>query len=46
MLVLNADTGLYDADATPEFGTETLTDYQARLVRGEASLDRGAQAVF
>jgi divinyl chlorophyllide a 8-vinyl-reductase len=46
MLVLNPDTGLYDADATPEFGTETLADYQGRLVRGEASLDRGAQAVF
>jgi divinyl chlorophyllide a 8-vinyl-reductase len=46
MLVLNPETGRYDADATPSFGSETLIDYQARLLRGEATLDRGDHAVF
>jgi divinyl chlorophyllide a 8-vinyl-reductase len=46
MLVLNPQTGLYDADATPETGTDTLADYHARLIRGEARLERGEQAVF
>ncbi|MGF1660125.1 MAG: NAD(P)H-binding protein [Rubrimonas sp.] len=46
MLVLNPETGRYDSDATPETGTETLFAYQARLLRGEAALDRGAHAVF
>ena len=46
MLVLDPQTGLYDADATPEFGEDTLIDFHARLIRGEASLDRGDQAVF
>jgi divinyl chlorophyllide a 8-vinyl-reductase len=46
MLVLNPATGLYDAEATPEFGEDTLADFHARLIRGEASLDRGDQAVF
>ncbi len=46
MLVLDPETGLYDADATPEFGRDTLIDFQARLIRGEASIDRGDQAVF
>lgn len=46
MLVLNPATGLYDAEATPEFGNDTLVDFHARLIRGEASIDRGDQAVF
>ena len=46
MLVLNPDTGRYDADATPETGTETLFDFYARLVRGEVSVDLGEHAVF
>lgn len=46
MLVLNPETGLYDADATPEFGSDTLADFHARLIRGEAMIDRGEQAVF
>ncbi len=46
MLVLDPATGRYDADATPSTGTETLFDFQARLVRGEASAERGDHAVF
>lgn len=46
MLVLNPETGRYDADATPSFGQDTLFDYYAELVRGEASAERGAHAVF
>ncbi len=46
MLVLDPVTGRYDADATPSTGSETLADYQARLVRGEAQAERGDHAVF
>jgi divinyl chlorophyllide a 8-vinyl-reductase len=46
MLVLNAATGQYDASATPSTGSETLFDYYARLVRGEAVAERGDHAVF
>ena len=46
MLVLDERTGRYDADATPSTGSETLFDFQARLVRGEVSVDRGDHAVF
>ena len=46
MLVWNPARERYDADATPEFGRETLLDFQSKLVRGEATLERGDQAVF
>jgi divinyl chlorophyllide a 8-vinyl-reductase len=46
MLVLDPLTGRYDADATPETGSDTLADYHARLIRGEVTLDRGEHAVF
>lgn len=46
MLVLNAETGQYDANATPSTGTETLFDYYTRVVNGEAVADRGDHAVF
>ena len=46
MLVWDAEQGRYDADATPSTGTQTLADYHARLLRGEARLDRGEHAVF
>jgi divinyl chlorophyllide a 8-vinyl-reductase len=46
MLVLDPATGRYDAAATPSAGTETLFDFYARLVRGEAQVDRGDHAVF
>ncbi|MFO1304753.1 MAG: NAD(P)H-binding protein [Burkholderiales bacterium] len=46
MLVLDPVTGRYDADVTPSTGHETLFDFYARLVRGEAAPERGDHAVF
>jgi len=46
MLVLDPATGRYDADATPETGTDTLPDFYRRLAAGEASVDLGEHAVF
>lgn len=46
MLVLNQETGRYDADATPSFGTETLFDHYARVVSGDVAVERGDHAVF
>jgi len=46
MLVLNPETGRYEADATPSFGTDTLEAFYARLVAGEATVERGDHAVF
>lgn len=46
MLVLDPETGGYDAGATPETGAETLEAFYARLVRGEVEADLGAHAVF
>ncbi len=46
MLVLDPETGRYDADTTPEHGTDTLFDHYAELVRGEAKTERGAHTVF
>ncbi len=46
MLVLNPETGRYDADATPATGSETLFDYYGQLIRGEAVAERGDHAVF
>lgn len=46
MLVLDTATGRYDADATPSTGTETLFDFYARVISGEAAVDLGEHAVF
>lgn len=46
MLVLNSETGRYDAASTPSTGSETLFDFYARLMQGAASPDRGDHAVF
>jgi divinyl chlorophyllide a 8-vinyl-reductase len=46
MLVLNPETGRYDASATPATGTETLFDHYRALLVGGAAPDRGAHAVF
>ena len=40
MLVLDTETGLYDADATPETGTDTLFEYCRRLIDGGETADR------
>ncbi len=46
MLVWDDASGVYDADATPEFGADTLAEHYVRLARGEADDDRGDHAVF
>jgi divinyl chlorophyllide a 8-vinyl-reductase len=46
MLVLDPMTGRYDADATPSTGSDTLYDHYARVLNGDASVDRGDHAVF
>jgi divinyl chlorophyllide a 8-vinyl-reductase len=44
MLVWNG--ARYDAEATPEFGTDRLEDHYAAILRGEVGDDRGAHSVF
>jgi divinyl chlorophyllide a 8-vinyl-reductase len=46
MLVWDGEAGRYDADATPETGSDRLVDYQARLLSGEEMLKRTEQSVF
>jgi divinyl chlorophyllide a 8-vinyl-reductase len=46
MLVWDEEAGRYDAEATPEFGTETLGGYYRKMVRGEVEDERGEHAVF
>lgn len=46
MLVLNTETGRYDAEATPSTGSETLFDYYERVLKGESQAERGDHAVF
>ena len=46
MLVLDQSTGRYDACATPSTGSQTLIDFQAGLLSGRISLERGDHAVF
>ena len=46
MLVLDPATGTYDARATPSVGSETLFDFYARQIRGDALAERGDHAVY
>jgi divinyl chlorophyllide a 8-vinyl-reductase len=46
MLVIDPQTGRYDAAATPSTGTETLFDHYAQLVAGAIVPERGEHAVF
>lgn len=46
MLVLNPQTGQYDAAATPSTGQDHLFDHYARLIKGEVRADLGDHAVF
>jgi divinyl chlorophyllide a 8-vinyl-reductase len=46
MLVLDRETGRYDAAATPSTGSETLFDFYADLVNGAITPERGDHAVF
>jgi len=46
MLLLNPETGRYDAAATPSYGSDSLFDFYERVIKGEASVDLGDHAVF
>ena len=46
MLLWDAARQRYDAEATPEYGTETLIDFYRDLAAGRATIDRGDHAVF
>jgi divinyl chlorophyllide a 8-vinyl-reductase len=46
MLVMNLETGRYDAKATPSTGSDTLFDFYADLVSGAVSAERGDHSVF
>lgn len=46
MLVWNEAEGRYDADATPEYGADTLFEHYERLLSGEATTALGDHAVF
>ena len=46
MLVLDPQTGRYDAAATPSTGTRTLFDYYRAVLAGAEVVDRGDHAVF
>jgi divinyl chlorophyllide a 8-vinyl-reductase len=46
MLVLDPTSGRYNAAATPSTGTQTLFDFYASLLRGDATAERGDHAVF
>jgi len=46
MLAWDPARGSYDAAATPSTGHDTLLDFHGRLLRGEATIERGDHAVF
>ncbi len=46
MLVLNPETGCYDAEATPSVGSEKLFDYYAQTIRGDVSVERTDRTLF
>ncbi len=46
MLVLDPQTGLYDAAATPSTGTQTLFDFYRAVLAGADMPERGDHAVF
>ena len=47
MLVLNPETGKYDVDATPSYGSDTLRDFYKRvLTEGLAGQELGDHAMF
>ncbi|MBD3662623.1 NAD(P)H-binding protein [Sulfitobacter sp. TSTF-M16] len=46
MLVWDPESRRYDADATPEFGSDRLFDHYESLINGTATPERGDHAVF
>ena len=47
MLCWDAEAKRYDAEATPEFGSDTLQDFYAKLASGESlPPERGGHSLF
>jgi divinyl chlorophyllide a 8-vinyl-reductase len=46
MLVWDEAAQVYDAGATPEYGSETLFSFYAALIRGETEVNLGEHSVF
>ncbi len=46
MLVWDPKSGRYDAEATPQYGKDTLEAHYQRMLRGEVGDERGAHAVL
>ena len=46
MLVWDEALGRYDADATPSFGSDTLSDHHRAIIAGAPQQDLGAHRVF
>ncbi|MEM1363809.1 MAG: NAD(P)H-binding protein [Pseudomonadota bacterium] len=46
MLVLNPNTGRYDAEATPSYGEDRLFDFYRQVLDGTATVERGDHSVF
>ncbi len=46
MLVWDEESQSYSEPATPSFGTDTLFDYYAQVLRGEESVEKGDHSVF
>ena len=46
MLVWDEALGRYDADATPSFGSDTLSDHHRAIIAGAPEQDLGAHRVF
>jgi len=46
MLVWDPVAGRYDAEATPQYGQDTLEGHYRRMLRGEVGDERGAHAVL
>ena len=46
MLVLNPETGRYDAQATPSSGSDTLFQFYEDLIAAQGSIERGDHSVF
>ena len=46
MLLLDPATERYDAEATPETGSDLLFDYYRRLLAGEETVALGDHVVF
>ena len=46
MLVWNPATNNYDAELTPSFGKDTLKDFHAKVIAGQATVNLGEHGVF